>query len=368
MDTDQSGSPRKTVLKQRRLLARAFLSASTDDDSGDTDHKIVRRPETKRHVSIDSEGSKDSEASSAEGDSAFLDGLEGQSQATYADGALIDSEQAASQDSNPVDGPASLVLRFESPMEEELHGLSDGERFDVIMARHEAMYGQEVTEQTQVSASVAFPPDQEPEVHTHRVEDIPVSAVVFGDGELGEEYLRFMSEEAFSRGLTDENGEHASVDVAPTNKRQLDLAEEGETTVKCQWVLSSSSAGDIGALITATSESFVGMSGVGLPPDLVQQIIVIDSSLRHHESTDSGTVEENQIWDISDEDEEDEPESPADVSQWRDEFKKGLYEYLKDHQPVVSLLHEDEAETSQCDLYQVRSGHVMWMACYWRLH
>ncbi len=138
-----------------------------------------------------------------------------------------------------------------------------------------------------------------------------MSAVVFGDGELGEEYLCFMSEEAFSHGLTDENGEHASVNVAPTNKRQLDLAEEGETTVKCQRVLSPSSAGDIGALITATSESFVGMSGVGLPPDLVQQIIVIDSSLRHHESTDSGTVEENQIWDISDEDEDDEPESPC---------------------------------------------------------
>ncbi len=102
MDTDQSGSPRKTVLKKRRLLARAFLSASTNDDSGDTDRKIVRRPEDQARVSIESEGSKDSEASSQKVNSAFLDGLEGQSQATYADGALVDSEQAASQDSNPL--------------------------------------------------------------------------------------------------------------------------------------------------------------------------------------------------------------------------------------------------------------------------
>ncbi len=97
-----------------------------------------------------------------------------------------------------------------------------------------------------------------------------MSVVVFDDGELGEEYLRFMSEEAFSHGLTDKNRAHASVDVPLTNKRQLDLAEEGETTVKRQRVLSPTPAGDIGALISATSQSFVGLSGVGLPPDLVQ--------------------------------------------------------------------------------------------------
>ncbi len=82
-----------------------------------------------------------------------------------------------------------------------------------------------------------------------------MSAVVFDDSELGKEYLCFMSEEAFSHGLTDENGAHTSVDVPPTNKCQLDLAEEGETTVKRQRVLSPTPAGDIGTLISATSQS-----------------------------------------------------------------------------------------------------------------
>ncbi|KAK0237589.1 hypothetical protein EDD85DRAFT_951777 [Armillaria nabsnona] len=308
MDTDQSGSPRKPVLKKRRLSARAFLSANSDSDSGDTECKMLH--------CLKSEGSTDSEASSNEGDSAFLDGLEGQSQATYEDGALIDNDQAVSQDSNPVDWPASLVLRFKSLMEEELDSLSDAKRFDVIMACHEeVMRSQEMTEQTQVSANVEFPTDQDEEVHTHTMEDMPMSAVEFDDGELGEEYLRFMSEEAFSHGLTDENGAHASVDVPLTNKRQLVLAEEGETMVKRQQVLSPTPAGNIGALISATSQSFVRLSGVGLPPDLVQQIIMIDSGLRDRKSTDSGMVEENKIWDISDEDEEDEPESPADVEE-----------------------------------------------------
>ncbi len=73
----------------------------------------------------------------------------------------------------------------------------------------------------------------------------------------------------------------------------------------------------------------------------------------------SGMVEENKIWDISDEDKEEEPESPADMSQWQGEFKNGLHEYLKDHQPVVSLLNLNKAEKSQCDLYQVRGGHIL---------
>ncbi len=195
-----------------------------------------------------------------------------------------------------------------------------------------------------------------------------MSAVVFDDSELGKEYLCFMSEEAFSHGLTDENGAHASVDVPPTNKRQLDLAEEGETTVKRQQVLSPTPAGNIGTLISATSQSFVGLSGVGLTSDLVQQIIVIDSSLRDREMTVSGMVEENKIWDISDEDKEEEPESPADVSQWQREFKNGLHKYLKDHQPVVSLLNLNEAEKSQCDLYQVRGGHILCMSFCSRSH
>ncbi len=246
-------------------------------------------------------------------------------------------------------------------MEEELNGLSDGEQFDVIMACHkEAMHGQEVTEQMQVSANVKFLLDQDQEVHTHSVEDMPVSVVVFDDDELCKEYLCFMSEEELSHGLTDKHWAHTSVKVPLTNKCQLDQAEEErETTVKCQQVLSPSPTGDIGALITATSQSFLGLSRVGLPPDLVQQIIMIDSSPWAHELTDSGMVK---IWDISDKDEEDEPEFPADMSQWWGEFKNALHKYLKDHQPVVSLLNQDKAETSQCDLYQVRGSHILWVS------
>ncbi len=158
MDTDQSGSPRKPVLKKRRLSARAILCGDTNNNNSQKDRKIVCPLKIKHCVSIESEGSTDSEGSSNEGDSAFLDGLEGQSQATYADGAFVDNDQAAPHDSIPVDWPASLVLRFESPTEEKLDGLSDGKQFDVIMACHEeAMRSQEVTEQMPVRSNVEFP-------------------------------------------------------------------------------------------------------------------------------------------------------------------------------------------------------------------
>ncbi|SJL06527.1 uncharacterized protein ARMOST_09868 [Armillaria ostoyae] len=327
MTTDQLGSPKKHVSKKWRLSARATLAADTSDDSSDTHPNIVHHLKTKHRLSMDSDGSMDPQASSNDSDSAFLDTLEGASQATYAYSELEDNEESSPHDSNPVDWSASLVLRSQSPMAEELSDLSNGERFDVLMARHEEAM--------------------------RRREGIPVSAVEFGDGELGEEYLRFMSEDVFSHGLTDEKGAPASVDVPPTSKRPLDKSvEERETTVKCQWVLSPSPASDIGALITATSQSFVGLSRVGLPSDLVQQIIAIDSGLRDHQATDSDKDEENPIYEINDKDKDDEPESPAEVSQWRDEFKKGLYNYLKDHQPVISLLDGEESPTLQCDLYQ----------------
>ncbi|PBK58474.1 hypothetical protein ARMSODRAFT_983828 [Armillaria solidipes] len=316
MTTDQSGSPKKHVSKKRRLSARATLAADTSDDSSDTHPNIVHRLKTKHRLSMDSDGSTDPQASSNDGDSAFLDTLEGASQATYAYSELEDNEESSPHDSNPVDWSASLVLRSQSPTAEELSDLSNGERFDVLMARHEeAMRRREVNE-TPRTANVELAKDQGEAEHAHPVEGIPVSAVEFGDGELGEEYLRFMSEDVFSHGLTDEKGAPASVDVPPTSKRPLDeSAEEGETTVKRQRVLSPSPASDIGALITATSRSFVGLSGVGLPPDLVQQIIAIDSGLRDRQATDSDKDEENPIYEINDEDKDDEPESPAEVHQ-----------------------------------------------------
>ncbi|SJL18390.1 uncharacterized protein ARMOST_21978 [Armillaria ostoyae] len=313
----------------------------------------MHRLKTKHRLSMDSDGSMDPQSSSNDSDSAFLDTQEGASQASYAYSALVDNDQSSPHDSTPVDWSALLVLRSQSPTAEELSDLSNGERFDVLMARHEEAIRRREVNDTPRTANVEHPKDQGEAEHAHPVEGKPVSAVEFGDGELGEEYLRFMSEDAFLHGLTDEKGAHASVDVPPTSKRPLDESvEEEEMMVKRPRVLSPSPASDIGALITATSQSFVGLSGVGLPPDLVQQIIVIDSGLRDRQATDSDKDEDSQIYEISDEDKEDEPESPAEVSQWRDEFQKGLHDYLKDHQPVISLLEHDESQTSPCDLYQ----------------
>ncbi|SJL11290.1 uncharacterized protein ARMOST_14693 [Armillaria ostoyae] len=316
MTTDQSGSPKKHVSKKWRL---------------DTHPNIVHRLKTKHRLSMDSDGSTDPQASSNDGDSAFLDTLEGASQATYAYSELEDNEESSPHDSNLVDWSASLVLRSQSPTAEELSNLSNREQFDVLMAHHEEAMRRRKVNETPRTANVELAKDQGKAEHAHPVEGIPMSVVEFGDGELGEEYLHFMSEDVFSHGLTDEKGASASVDVPPTSKRPLDkCAEEGETTVKRQRVLSPSPASDIGALITATSRSFVGLSG----------------------ATDSDKDEENPIYEINDKDKDDEPESPAEVSQWWDEFKKGLYDYLKDHQPVISLLNGEESPTLQCDLYQ----------------
>ncbi|KAK0429602.1 hypothetical protein EV421DRAFT_1914393 [Armillaria borealis] len=301
MTTDQSGSPKTHVSKKRRLSAQVTLAADTDDDGSDTHPNIMHHLKTKHHLSMDSDGSTDPQSSSNDGDSAFLDTLEGASQATYAYSGLEDNEESSPHDSNLVDWTASLVRRSQSPMEEELSDLSNGERFDVIMACHEEAMRHRKVNEMPGTANVELATDQGEAEHAHPVEGIPMSAVEFGDGELGQEYLRFMSDDAFSHG------------------RPLDeSAEEGDTAVKRQRVLSPSPASDIGALITATSQSFLGLSRVGLPPDLVQEIIAIDSGLRDRQATDSDKDEENPIYEINDEDKDDEPESPAEVSQWWD--------------------------------------------------
>ncbi|KAK0430975.1 hypothetical protein EV421DRAFT_1912336 [Armillaria borealis] len=112
MTTDQSGSPKTHVSKKRRL---------------DTHPNIVHHLKTKHHLSMDSDGSTDPQSSSNDGDSAFLDTLEGASQATYAYSGLEDNEESSPHDSNLVDWTASLVQRSQSPMEEELSDLSNGE-------------------------------------------------------------------------------------------------------------------------------------------------------------------------------------------------------------------------------------------------
>ncbi len=194
------------------------------------------------------------------------------------------------------------------------------------------------------------------------------------EGELGDVFLHFTNGEAFSQGSTDKGAARGSEHPPPICKCTLDASGgNGDLTLKHAWIQTLSDATNLSELINETSHSLVALTGASLTPNLLEWIITGDEKgvimvsddteqPPEHRQVSDGTHPmpeapagvsngaSNDVIEVSDEDEEPKLESLEDLLQWRENMKKGLQSYLKDHQPLAAIHNE---ESSRCDLLQV---------------
>ncbi|PBK98362.1 hypothetical protein ARMGADRAFT_1075216 [Armillaria gallica] len=339
------------------------IEMSTDEDSSSHEGLDCSPPCSPVQHQFKKQKLEDSDDDDNNNDSSFLEAQERASQVMWQVNtdvklsehqSVLDEGLAATWSVNTRSAVSTQVCW---PMEEELEGLSSGEIFDVKMAYlDKRLCDKEQTKDGALLMSEGAPGT------TDLVEQLSHSEMDLVEGELGDVFLRFINGEAFSQGSTDEGVARGSEHPPPIRKCTLDMSGGG-----CELINETSHS-----LVALTGPSLVALTGASLAPDLLKRIITGDEKGVVMVSNDTEQPPEHQqvgdgthpmpeapagvsnsaskdVIEVSDEDEEPKLESPEDLLQWRENMKKGLQSYLKDHQ-LLAAIHDEES--SRRDLLQ----------------